>query len=575
MTTAKYPSFQDNPIFIVAFWLFIALCLALWATVDWMPLKLSSGCLLGLLGLWRYSWQFVHLIRSKYYLHIKWPALRKIMDAHPNPYPQRLFFLIPSYKEKFPTTERMIHSVISEIKTLPTHVKVTLVINMASDPERDFIRQILKEAPEIEAATRVILMHQQDGKRAAMSNSLRTISRLFKDPLEWHEDIDHDLVMMMDGDSILSPGFLQKALPIFRIKPDVAAITPDNVIQSPKPKSLMHQWYKIKFSQRHFLFCSHSLSERVLTLTGRCSIYRANDIVHETFIRALESDYVDHWIFGRCRFLMGDDKSTWYQLLKDGHKMMYIPDAFIYCYEDRTDYFFKSTKSLLSRWYGNMLYNNGRATAVGVKKLGFFIWWCLLDQLITCWTPLIGPVTVLLLCLTRSFNYLIFYFAWVILTRLAFLLVLTTFNLELNIMHVPLLIYNQWYGAIIKLITLSRRDFQSWVAKDEKTAKMVKHSATKKDQLCFPVGRMVARYGMLASSFGLLVFFAYVLIFGIQIPDTLMLKSSLYTVAHATNDQPASKIAHSSKMRDPSLISPKWLKISQKSKSSVKLQNKY
>ena len=61
---------------------------------------------------------------------------------------------------------------------------------------------------------------------------------------------------------------------------------------------------------------SHALSERVLTLTGRFSVFRATHIVGHEFIRLQEADYLDHWLWGKFRFLSGDHKSSWYALLQ-------------------------------------------------------------------------------------------------------------------------------------------------------------------------------------------------------------------------------------------------------------------
>ncbi|HEY9687721.1 MAG TPA: glycosyltransferase [Coleofasciculaceae cyanobacterium] len=491
---------------------------------------LEKVYLVGLIGLWRYSWQLIHLIRSKLYLKAVWPLLRQKIDAHPEPFPRRLYFLIPSYQEMPTTTEKMLHSVIREALPIADQVQVTVVISMASEQERALVRGIVQQFPEAADRLNIILMHQQDGKRMAIGQGLRAIARDFHDPRHWQAEDRDDLVILMDGDSVLEPGFLRKTLPVFKIKPDLAAVTTHNEVVSPRPGSLMHQWYKLKFAQRHFLFSSHSLSDRVLTLTGRLSIYRADNILNEKFIGAVESDHVDHWLFGRCPFLMGDDKSTWYTLLKQGCKMLYIPDAKVYCLEERTSRFFKTSTSLFSRWYGNMLNNNGRAVAVGPRKLGFFIWWCLIDQKLTCWTPLIGPASMLILAVLVSPNYLVYYAAWVIISRSVYLVMLTGYGLRLNLAHLPLLIYNQWYGAILKLITLSRRDLQSWRSKNESVSD-VSRPAAHRQSLSFPVFREIARYAQLLTSFSIPYVIACLLIFGVHIPESLQLFGKFHQAA--------------------------------------------
>ncbi|MFT7221768.1 MAG: glycosyltransferase Alg8 [Candidatus Azotimanducaceae bacterium] len=41
----------------------------------------------------------------------------------------------------------------------------------------------------------------------------------------------------------------------------------------------------------------------------------------------LEADHLEHWLWGNFRFLSGDDKSTWYYMLTQDAKMLYVPDA--------------------------------------------------------------------------------------------------------------------------------------------------------------------------------------------------------------------------------------------------------
>ena len=51
------------------------------------------------------------------------------------------------------------------------------------------------------------------------------------------------------------------------------------------------------------------------------------------------------------------------------------------------------------RWFGNMLRASGRASRSGRARLGWFVWWCLVDQRVSMWTPLIGPIAAVLLAI--------------------------------------------------------------------------------------------------------------------------------------------------------------------------------
>src|SRR3546814_8509015 len=71
------------------------------------------------------------------------------------------------------------------------------------------------------------------------------------------------------------------------------------------------------------LMCSLSLSRRVLVLTGRYSVVRADLCTRPDFIQLVERDQLEHRRFGTITFLSGDDKSTRYWLLKNNWAMRY------------------------------------------------------------------------------------------------------------------------------------------------------------------------------------------------------------------------------------------------------------
>ena len=166
-----------------------------------------------------------------------------------------------------------------------------------------------------------------------------------------------DFVIFMDGDFVLHPGAgAQAAIPLFALDPELHALTTDEHVMVRGPW-WMQSWLNMRFAQRRMAMQSHALSNRVLTLTGRCSVFRATHIVREEFIRLQEADYLHHWLWGTFRFLSGDDKSTWYTLLKRGVKMTYVPDAV--GHDDRSRRRLRHARMVenLRRWSGNMLRN--------------------------------------------------------------------------------------------------------------------------------------------------------------------------------------------------------------------------
>lgn len=467
---------------VTCFYLLLA-----WAIVAALPerawsVKTQALVVIGFFGLWRYLWQAIHAVRHIIYRHKVFPRLRDEAMALEEKYPERLYIMVPSYKEEFQVSQLVFEAIIREAQTVPSRVLVCA--SVGSEEEVEFISKVVNSAPG-GSDVDVMFMYQHDeGKRVAMGYALRAIARDFNDPVSWHPDAANDCVVFMDGDTLLEPGTLRKTLPYFRANPKLGALTTDNLGVSPNATGIFNDWYAVKFAQRNHMFQSHSLSKRVLTITGRFSVYRASAVVNEEFIRFLEADHLDHWLFGRFRFLMGDDKSTWYHLLKEGMEMLYVPDVTAVALEMRQTRFFRTTLSLMFRWYGNMLRNNWRAVKLGPKPMGGFIWWCIVDQRLSSFTPLIGPVSVLLLSIFDSWFYLAFYLSWIILTRLVMMWIYVLQGMRLRSLHIPLILYNQWVGAALKIYSMHSLDMQSWhkLRADEPSAEDSKKQRSRGDE---------------------------------------------------------------------------------------------
>lgn len=443
----------------VVFWLSVA-ALILWSLPEQAWYIKSKGLyFIGVIGFWRYSWVLLNFLRAKYWCRVRFPRIRRAADALSQKYPGRLYFLIPSYHEDRQVTRQVFCALIREIQTLPC--EVIAVVSVGSQEEADHIDLIVKSCPGSEKI-RLIFLYQEHGKRIAMGHCLRAIARDFNTITKWRMDAHNDLVVFMDGDSMLGEGALAKSLPFFRLMPRLGALTTDEIGIVLSENDLVRQWFDLRFVKRHNMMASHSLSGQVLTLTGRFSVFRAHIVLDESFIRDVEADHLEHWNFGRFRFLMGDDKSTWFHLLKNQWEMLYLPDTVIHPLESRQESFLKVTTSLMHRWSGNMLRNNWRAIRLGPWRCMPFIWLCLLDQRISIWTTLMAPVGVVLLSITTSVYYLPFYLAWVILTRSAHLWALAHHGYPICVSHLWLLVYDQWVGSAIKIKCLFNLHRQTW-----------------------------------------------------------------------------------------------------------------
>ncbi|HUR55767.1 MAG TPA: glycosyltransferase [Gemmataceae bacterium] len=417
---------------------------------------------LGFLGLARYGWQGLHAARAYYYRFVAFPRMRRAADRLGPRYPRRLFFVIPSYNEDYAVSCRCFTALVTECARLPSEVHVIATVGSAE--EIASIEKIVRNCPGHEHV-RVRFELQKDGKRKAIADALRTIATEFGPDLE-----QDDVIALMDGDTALGEHVLERTLPFFALNPGLGGLTTD---EHPRVfhSAFLEKYFALKLMRRHHIMMSHSLSERVLTLTGRFSVVRAKLAVAPDFIDHVENDSIHTWLHGDIRFLMGDDKSTLYALLKDGWRTIYVPDAYIVCLEDREGSA-RLVSTLMMRWYGNMLRNNGRCLALGPRRVPPFIWLCLLDQRVAMWTSLAGPVSALLLSLLVSPYYGVFYLIWVVLARVAQLSLLAAYGHRFRIGHLPMLVFEQWWGSAIKIYCQFHLDRQVW-QKSRKKAEVV------------------------------------------------------------------------------------------------------
>ncbi|MBT9314038.1 glycosyltransferase [Leptothoe spongobia] len=407
---------------------------------------------LGAVGIWRWSWFLLRMLRARYYLHGVFPRWRRRADAVPVEDLPHMCFLVPTYKEQPWITERVFKAIVNEAKTLaqPT----TVLVNSSGDDENAAIRKLIKQEDPDLRWIRLIQMTQKDGKRKAMADSLRHLSQL---------DLPADTVIaLMDGDSELLPGTLRRCLPFFRLLPKMGALTTDEM-PVVKGSYFFSEWFHLRFAQRHMQMCSDSLSHKVMCLTGRFSLFRSKAALQPSFVAQLEQDYLNDWLWGRFKFLSGDDKSTWYWLLRHKYDMFYVPDAVVNSIETLSGSVVDRAYNNMRRWYGNMLRNNGRAINLGPMTTGWFTWWSLCDQRISFWTCLITPGFLLVSLLQGAWNAAAVVVCWVIASR-SLMLMLTFWGRisTLKLIHFPLLLLSQWGGSLVKIWTQMNLAQQKW-----------------------------------------------------------------------------------------------------------------
>ena len=451
---------------------------------------------IGLFATWRYGWQMTHYIRALIYHFVVYRRIKKKVRvaAENGVFPKHVFFCIPSYNEEPWVSTETFFSIMSELNSIPS--SATLVVATGSDKDDSIINAVYQAHPA-RRKVELVLQRQKMGKRIAMGHSLRAIARRYND--KGLED-GNSVTVFMDGDSYMEPGLLSKTLPIFCLDSRIGAVTTNELAYINTKSQWYKDWFNLKFGQRHILFQSHSLSRKVLTLTGRFSIFRSSIVVREDFINQIENDILTHPFHGKFRFLMGDDKSSWFYLLKKGWDMLYIPDGVCYSLESRDAKFVDLSTSLPYRWYGNTMRNNGRSLALGWRKMGLFIWICILDQRISMWTSLVGVTGAIILALFKNFVYLPIFIAWILIVRTIQMTVIGFNGHPVSIITIPIMIYNQWIGSIIKIKAF-------FYLSDQKWSKGKKKQDASKDSIPVPhiLARLMPRF-MMVTSYGTFFF---------------------------------------------------------------------
>ncbi len=454
-------------------WRQLVFLAALFGGIGWLlvntsnrfftPDTLHVTLVLGTLGMWRFGWWFTHAVRAEIYRRTRWPKKRAAADAvwQSGWRPRRLHIQMTTYYEEPAITKRVIGSILGQIRR--ERIPTTLYIGTGSSYDemiiRDFVEKHAQDIPD-DLAELVFLRQNQPGKRMAIGMILRSINRNGVDP--------DDLVIFMDGDALYGNDVLEKTLSMFGADPDLQALTTDEEVICYGPKWI-ESWLNMRFAQRRLAMQSHAMSDKVLTLTGRMSVFRAQHMRSERFIRTIEADHLDHWLWGRFRFLSGDDKSTWYHMLTRDAKMTYVPDATVYTIEVIKENGLERMIQNFRRWSGNMLRNGSRAIALGPRKIKPFIWWCVVDQRIAMWTMMVSPTLALLAAFFDPL-YLWSCLIWVMFSRIVLCLFLYSYSRTVDLSWPFILYLNQVINASVKIFMIFHLSKQKWSNRGNQSA---------------------------------------------------------------------------------------------------------
>lgn len=410
---------------------------------------------LGALGIWRFGWWFNHALRAEVFAATRWPAMRRRADRiwAAGWRPRRLHVQMTTYKEERAITRQVLLSMLSQIRR--ERVPTSIWVGTGSPEDEMNIREIVQThaADLADGLCELVFVRQnQPGKRMAIGLILRGMSRHGVEP--------DDLVIFMDGDAVYGEGVISKTLSMFGADPELQALTTDEEVVCFGPRWI-GAWLEMRFAQRRLAMQSHALSERVLTLTGRFSVFRARHIIDPQFIRTIEADHLDHWLWGRFRFLSGDDKSTWYHLLQKRAKMTYVPDATVYTIEIIKGSGLQRMVENFRRWSGNMLRNGARAIALGPRVVPPFIWWCVIDQRIAMWTMMVGPVMSIFATIIAPI-YVVNVLVWIVASRIVLSLWLFRYARMPDLSWPFILYFNQLINSGVKIYMIFHLSKQRW-----------------------------------------------------------------------------------------------------------------
>ncbi len=449
----------------------LALAVAAWLLtrllpdlLGWLTLRVTLLVALGGIGCWRWGWFILQSLRAVVYRYWRYPAIRReaaYAVARRGPVPE-LTVLAVTYKEKRWITEAVFESVYREFSQLKgLRRRPRLVVATGCDADDEGLR-IIHEAQS--AALRpadpacwppeLVLLRGDSGKRPAIAAALAAINETAPDP--------DGVVIFMDGDTVMQPGMLSRVLPLFRLEPEVSAVTTneDGWVHGPR---WFAEWISLRFGLRHRTMCSIALSGKLLCLTGRLSAFRAAVTSDPSFVHQVHRDSIHHWLWDSFDMLSGDDKSTWYWLAARGKRMLYVPDAMATTIEVVSGNGVSRALANVRRWSGNSLRHSWRAFKLGPERLGWFCWYSLLDQRLAIFTVLVGPLLAILAFAAGRYELTAGFLLWVMFSRVAHASIAWKHGRRFSLYYLPLQIGADWVISLTKIWVLFHPAKQAWM----------------------------------------------------------------------------------------------------------------
>ena len=405
---------------------------------------------LALIALWRYIWIGTHYCRALIYQYITFPRLR--MEAIAAPKASHIYIVVLSYRMDAEINGIVYSALAQAIRSYGCWGTIVACVSDEADVE-------VLCSLELPYCVRLVSLKQSGrGKRDAIERGLTFLANESIPP--------NSYVALVDGDSVVLPDTFNHTLPLLMNNPNIGALTTDN-IPAVWGSDLLRQWYWVRMQHRHIMMCSLALSRKVLVLTGRFSLFRADIALSRAFIAQVGRDSISHWRLGRIKMLTGDDKSTWFAVLKEGHGTLYVPDVQVVCLEKAvSNHLVSSTIPLMVRYFGNMARNNGRAIKLGPNRVGWFAWWCLVDQRLSPWTTMLAPLAAVISSFVWWPGTVIAYLCWAFFTRTMQCILIGGIAGRVHPYMPFVLMFNQMTGAVVKVFMFFNLDRQKWTRQE-------------------------------------------------------------------------------------------------------------
>ena len=406
----------------------------------------ATFAVFGVIAMWRYLWLATHFCRAMIYQYVTFPRVR--LASQNAGKASHIYAVVLSYRMESDVNATAYMAIARDIAHYGCAGTIVACISDQADID-------LLESLPLPACVRLIpLMQSGRGKRDAMERALTFLANESRPA--------NACLALIDGDSVLPPGTFSRTACLLMHDPHIGAVTANNT-PAVWGSDLIRNWYWLRMQQRHLLMCSMSMSQKVLVLTGRYSLFRADIGLSREFIAQVGRDVIDHWRIGRIRMLTGDDKSTWFSVLKHGWGMLYVPDVHVCCLEKPAgNGLLNSTVPLMARYYGNMARNNGRAIRLGPRAIGLFTWWSLIDQRLSPWTTMLAPTVAVTASVLWWHSAFIAYLSWAFFTRTVQCLGIWLLCRRVHPYMTFLLMYNQMTGAAVKVFVFFNLDRQRW-----------------------------------------------------------------------------------------------------------------